>query len=160
MGFFCTLQTESSEHPDTKIVTLRGAPDNVAKAKESIKQLLEEALAPQEGETEEKIPCPAGIVGRIIGRGGETIRCGNRLWCLHEVDWLVSRLCSLGSPAHMRVQACKENASDFVCPAMPVANSELSMQLGFAVVAEGCIAWQCTAPPATSSMTNAAATGL
>jgi len=70
----CTLQTESSEHPDTKIVTLRGSPDNVAKAKDSIKQLLEEALAPQEGETEEKIPCPAGIVGRIIGRGGETIR--------------------------------------------------------------------------------------
>jgi far upstream element-binding protein len=55
-------------------VTLRGSPENVAKAKESIKQLLEEALAPQEGETEDKIPCPAGIVGRIIGRGGETIR--------------------------------------------------------------------------------------
>jgi hypothetical protein len=68
------LQNESPEHPDTKLVTLRGAPDNVAKAKESVKQLLEEALAPQEGEMEEKIPCPAGIVGRIIGRGGETIR--------------------------------------------------------------------------------------
>ena len=55
-------------------MTIRGSPDNVAKAKDSIKQLLEEALAPQEGEVEEKIPCPAGIVGRIIGRGGETIR--------------------------------------------------------------------------------------
>lgn len=28
----------------------------------------------QEGEVEDKVPCPAGIVGRIIGRGGETIR--------------------------------------------------------------------------------------
>lgn len=36
--------------------------------------MLEEAVAPQEGEVEEKVPCPAGIVGRIIGRGGETIR--------------------------------------------------------------------------------------
>lgn len=57
------------------MVTLRGAPEHVAQAKESIKQLLEEALAPQEGEVEERISCPAGIVGRIIGRGGETIRC-------------------------------------------------------------------------------------
>lgn len=68
------LQAESSDHPDTKLVTIRGAPEHVAKAKESIKQLLEEALAPQEGEVEDKITCPAGIVGRIIGRGGETIR--------------------------------------------------------------------------------------
>ena len=36
--------------------------------------MLEEAVAPQEGETEERVPCPAGIVGRVIGRGGETIR--------------------------------------------------------------------------------------
>lgn len=56
-------------------MTLRGAAENVARAKECIKQLLEEALAPSEGEVEEKIACPAGIVGRIIGRGGETIRC-------------------------------------------------------------------------------------
>lgn len=76
------LQNESPEHPDTKLVTLRGAADNVAKAKESIKQLLEEALAPQEGEMEEKIPCPAGIVGRIIGRGGETIR-----WVVPGLLW-------------------------------------------------------------------------
>jgi hypothetical protein len=68
-------QQESAEHPDAKLVTLRGAPENVARAKESIKQLLEEALAPQEGEVEERITCPPGIVGRIIGRGGETIRC-------------------------------------------------------------------------------------
>lgn len=67
-------QNESPEHPDAKLVTLRGAPEHVAAAKESIKQLLEEALAPQEGEVEERITCPAGIVGRIIGRGGETIR--------------------------------------------------------------------------------------
>ncbi len=68
-------QNESPDHPDSKIVTLRGQPDCVARAKEAIKQLLEEAAAPQEGEVEEKISCPAGIVGRIIGRGGETIRC-------------------------------------------------------------------------------------
>lgn len=68
-------QNENPDHPESKIVTLRGSEENVARAKECIKQLLEEALAPQEGEVEEKISCPAGIVGRIIGRGGETIRC-------------------------------------------------------------------------------------
>jgi far upstream element-binding protein len=67
-------QNESPDHPDSKIVTLRGPAENVAQAKAAIKKLLEEAAAPQEGEVEEKISCPAGIVGRIIGRGGETIR--------------------------------------------------------------------------------------
>jgi far upstream element-binding protein len=75
-------------------VTLRGAPDNVAKAKDSIKQLLEEALSPQEGEMEEKIPCPAGIVGRIIGRGGETIRWGVQQH-LHW-GWLAERVARKG----------------------------------------------------------------
>ena len=28
----------------------------------------------QDEETKEELDCPAGIVGRIIGRGGETIR--------------------------------------------------------------------------------------
>eukprot|EP00878_Enallax_costatus_P002253 GHUV01002426.1.p1 GENE.GHUV01002426.1~~GHUV01002426.1.p1 ORF type:complete len:574 (+),score=218.02 GHUV01002426.1:84-1805(+) len=59
--------------PDVKRVTIRGRADNVAKCKDAIKQMLEEAVAPQ-GETEEKVTCPPGIVGRVIGRGGETIR--------------------------------------------------------------------------------------
>lgn len=71
-------QNESPDHPDSKIVTLRGPAENVAQAKAAIKKLLEEAAAPQEGEVEEKISCPAGIVGRIIGRGGETIRWVNK----------------------------------------------------------------------------------
>lgn len=67
-------QTDHAEHPDAKVVTLRGAPDCVAMAKVEISKLLDEALNPADGENEERITCPAGIVGRIIGRGGETIR--------------------------------------------------------------------------------------
>jgi far upstream element-binding protein len=67
-------QEGSDLGPDVKKVTIRGRADNVAKCKESIKQMLEEAVAPQEGEVEDRVPCPAGIVGRVIGRGGETIR--------------------------------------------------------------------------------------
>jgi far upstream element-binding protein len=37
-------------------------------------QVLEEAVQPGEGEVEERVSCPSTLVGRIIGRGGETIR--------------------------------------------------------------------------------------
>lgn len=63
-------------------VTIVGTPDNVALTKRLIDEVLDpvtggagSSAAPGPGgESVRKISCPAHIVGRIIGRGGETIR--------------------------------------------------------------------------------------
>ncbi|KAF8058921.1 FUBP3 [Scenedesmus sp. PABB004] len=59
---------------DARQVTVRGGADAVSRAVEAIQSALEEAVPPGEGEVERRLPCPASFVGRIIGRGGETIR--------------------------------------------------------------------------------------
>ncbi|KAF6259844.1 hypothetical protein COO60DRAFT_964922 [Scenedesmus sp. NREL 46B-D3] len=68
------IDQEGNEFADAKKVTVRGSAENVASAKAQIKQVLEEAVQPGEGEVEERVNCPSTLVGRIIGRGGETIR--------------------------------------------------------------------------------------
>lgn len=49
-------------------------PESVQAAVKEIEGLMRTDATPGSGEVSESIPCPAGIVGRIIGRGGETIR--------------------------------------------------------------------------------------
>lgn len=68
-----SIQIDHASGGDDKKVTVKGTPEAVEKAKESIHQVLE-TEGPAEGEVNKMIPCPPGIVGRIIGRGGETIR--------------------------------------------------------------------------------------
>jgi len=56
-------------------VTVTGtAPEQVASAVAQINNLMSEASGPGAGDVSETVECPPGIVGRIIGRGGETIR--------------------------------------------------------------------------------------
>ena len=49
-------------------------PESVASAVAQINELMRVDASPGMGEVTEAVPCPPGIVGRIIGRGGETIR--------------------------------------------------------------------------------------
>jgi far upstream element-binding protein len=55
-------------HPKSK------SPDTLVTTACCSTQVLEEAVQPGEGEVEERVSCPSTLVGRIIGRGGETIR--------------------------------------------------------------------------------------
>jgi far upstream element-binding protein len=57
----------SGEGPNKRITVSGYTPDQVARAKSTI-------LALDAEETTQSMDCPAAVVGRIIGRGGETIR--------------------------------------------------------------------------------------
>ena len=69
------LQIDHSTPGDHKAVTVTGpTPESVASAVAQINELMRVDASPGMGEVTEAVPCPPGIVGRIIGRGGETIR--------------------------------------------------------------------------------------
>jgi far upstream element-binding protein len=71
----CSIQVDHQSYGDHKNVTLKGPEDALNRAKEAIRQTLEaEPAGPAEGEVQLHVKCPPGLVGRIIGRGGETIR--------------------------------------------------------------------------------------
>nr|BCL66196.1 C1, subunit of the circadian RNA-binding protein CHLAMY1 [Volvox reticuliferus] len=60
-----------------KPVVISGRRDDVERAKRSVQDLISgasDSLPPSSGEVQETVECPPGIVGRVIGRGGETIR--------------------------------------------------------------------------------------
>nr|ADI46928.1 CRB1m [Volvox carteri f. nagariensis] len=60
-----------------KPVIISGRRDDVENAKRVVQDLIcgsNEAVPPGTGEVQETVECPPGIVGRVIGRGGETIR--------------------------------------------------------------------------------------
>lgn len=76
----CSIQVDQqtlSRGGECRRVTLRGAPAAVRAAKAAVRgALAAEAAgpAPGAGEVSEDVACPQGVVGRVIGRAGETIR--------------------------------------------------------------------------------------
>lgn len=63
--------------PGDKPVTISGRADEVERAKRQVLDLISghgSDAAPAPGEAQKTLECPQGIVGRVIGRGGETIR--------------------------------------------------------------------------------------
>lgn len=73
----CSIQVDHNTPGDQRAVTLKGTADAVRSARAGITAVLEGAEAGaggEQGEITETISCPHSIVGRIIGRGGETIR--------------------------------------------------------------------------------------
>ncbi len=68
-------QIDHTTPGDNKTVTVSGASaDLVQQAVQQIITLVADVGAPGQGDVSETVECPPGIVGRIIGRGGETIR--------------------------------------------------------------------------------------
>ncbi|KXZ45354.1 hypothetical protein GPECTOR_55g260 [Gonium pectorale] len=62
-----------------KPVTISGKREDVERAVKTVQDLIAgttgtDASQPVAGEVQKTLECPAGIVGRVIGRGGETIR--------------------------------------------------------------------------------------
>ena len=67
------IQIDHTAPGDTKTITITSEnPDYLEAAKHLIQQVVSDD-SPQ-GEVQRSVECPPGIVGRIIGRGGETIR--------------------------------------------------------------------------------------
>ena len=67
------IQIDHTAPGDTKTITITSEnPDYLDAAKHLIQQVVSDD-SPQ-GEVQRSVECPPGIVGRIIGRGGETIR--------------------------------------------------------------------------------------
>ena len=67
------IQIDHTAPGDTKTITISSEnPDYLDAAKHLIQQVISDD-SPQ-GEVQRSVECPPGIVGRIIGRGGETIR--------------------------------------------------------------------------------------
>ena len=68
------IQIDHTAPGDTKTITITSEsnPDYLEAAKHLIQQVISDD-SPQ-GEVQRSVECPPGIVGRIIGRGGETIR--------------------------------------------------------------------------------------
>lgn len=58
--------------PGDKPVTISGPRDAVERCKRTIQDLI--SGSGNEADAQRNIECPPGIVGRVIGRGGETIR--------------------------------------------------------------------------------------
>ncbi|XP_054035179.1 tudor and KH domain-containing protein [Dryobates pubescens] len=63
------IEVESQEEGEDTVLLLSGSPEQVAKAKASIQQIVEESRP-----VSEQLCVPQRAVGRIIGRGGETVR--------------------------------------------------------------------------------------
>lgn len=66
------IQIEHEDTGDTKRVRLTGTPEAVERATRDIQTTLSSGDNP--GDVSKTVDCPPGIVGRVIGRGGETIR--------------------------------------------------------------------------------------
>nr|BBC28455.1 C1, subunit of the circadian RNA-binding protein CHLAMY1 [Yamagishiella unicocca] len=62
--------------PGEKPVTISGKREDVERAKRTVLDLISGTgdTVPVTGEVQRMLECPQGIVGRVIGRGGETIR--------------------------------------------------------------------------------------
>ncbi|KAL8184734.1 UNVERIFIED_CONTAM: hypothetical protein K2H54_026662 [Gekko kuhli] len=97
---------ESSEH---QLIRICGSPVQVCKAKAAIHQILAENLP-----VEEKMHVPQQAVGRIIGRGGETVRSicrasGAKVNCDRQGDgaFSLTRLITI-SGTRKEVKAAKE----------------------------------------------------
>lgn len=69
------IQVDQKVAGDQKPITITGSRADVEHAKRAISEVLtSDAPSSVPGDTSRSIECPQGIVGRIIGRGGETIR--------------------------------------------------------------------------------------
>uniref|UniRef100_A0A7S2QUF9 WW domain-containing protein n=2 Tax=Chlamydomonas chlamydogama TaxID=225041 RepID=A0A7S2QUF9_9CHLO len=68
------IKIDHNASGDHKPVSVTGTRENVDRTKQLIHEALESEAAPAQGDVTRSVSCPAGIVGRIIGRGGETIR--------------------------------------------------------------------------------------
>ena len=91
----CTLQIDHTTPGDMKTVTVSGpSADLVQQAVTQINGLMSEASGPGAGDVSETVECPPGIVGRIIGRGGETIRGLQQASGAHIVVNQVRTFCS------------------------------------------------------------------
>ncbi|XP_070622402.1 tudor and KH domain-containing protein [Erythrolamprus reginae] len=92
-----------------RLIRISGSPVQVCKAKAAIHQILEESLP-----VVEKISVPSRAVGRIIGKGGETVKAicrstGAKVDCSHEGEGALSltRVVKL-SGTRKEVQAAKD----------------------------------------------------
>lgn len=78
------IQVDHKAPGEAKPVSISGQREDVDRAKRMVLDLIENDSAPPgagagaapvlPGDVQQNVECPAGIVGRIIGRGGETIR--------------------------------------------------------------------------------------
>ena len=67
------VQIDHHAPGEKKTVTITGSSaEAVTAAKQQVESLTSDE--PSAGEQQKSMECPQGIVGRIIGRGGETIR--------------------------------------------------------------------------------------
>nr|XP_020653941.1 tudor and KH domain-containing protein isoform X1 [Pogona vitticeps] len=102
------IDVDVQESAEERLVRICGSPIEVCKAKAAIHQILAESLP-----VVEKIQVPQRAVGRIIGRGGETVRSicrstGAKVECERETEAALSltRLITL-SGTLKEVQAAK-----------------------------------------------------
>lgn len=70
------IQVDHKTPGDFKKVTVTGQPQDVEAARQMIKEVLESEgpAGSVVGDITKSVNCPHGIVGRVIGKGGETIR--------------------------------------------------------------------------------------
>ncbi|NXN06503.1 TDRKH protein, partial [Indicator maculatus] len=80
------IEVESQEEGEDTVLLLSGSPEQVTRAKASIQQIVEDSKP-----VTEQLCVPQRAVGRIIGRGGETVRgicrsSGARVLCEREAE--------------------------------------------------------------------------
>ncbi|CAK9033573.1 Far upstream element-binding protein 1 (FBP) (FUSE-binding protein 1) (DNA helicase V) (hDH V) [Durusdinium trenchii] len=67
-------QVKIEKLEETCRVYLGGSPEQVEKAKKMIVSLAEENHLPGRGDAEDTVEIPLSMVGRVIGKGGETVQ--------------------------------------------------------------------------------------
>ncbi|XP_058016771.1 tudor and KH domain-containing protein [Ahaetulla prasina] len=103
------INVDLEESGEERTIRISGSPVQVCKAKAAIHQILEESLP-----VVEKISVPNRAIGRIIGKGGETVKAicrstGAKINCNHDGEGALSltRVVTL-SGTRKEVQAAKE----------------------------------------------------
>ncbi|XP_061462135.1 tudor and KH domain-containing protein isoform X2 [Rhineura floridana] len=101
------IDVDVEDSGEQRLIRICGSPVQVCKAKAAIHQILAENLP-----VKEKIQVPQRTVGRIIGRGGETVRAisqstGAKVDCDREGSLSLTRLITL-SGTRKEVEAAKQ----------------------------------------------------
>ena len=67
-------QVDHKAPGDNRPITITGPRANVDRAVAMVRSVMDSEAPGAPGDVTRSLECPPGIVGRIIGRGGETIR--------------------------------------------------------------------------------------
>lgn len=117
------IQIDHQASGELKKVSIQGpTSDSIDRAKVLMKEILDaDGPSSGPGDTFETVDCPPGIVGRIIGRGGETIK---GLQAASEAKIVVDQNFPQGVPRKVKISGKPESVQKAVKMVTDLINGE------------------------------------